>query len=153
MLKNLIGQKDRVSSEFFCQGEKIYFCVACQLGYHEEIWEYLERECEQCRSSNVRMYTLPITSFREVKQTKPTESFSINENEFFRCGVEKINRGDYGAAILDFSEVLRLNPKNADAYDNRGFCRVWCGSFRFAKANQKPVSTITILTFQAISQN
>lgn len=153
MLKNLIGQKDRVSSEFFCQGEKIYFCVACQLGYHEEIWEYLERECEQCRSSNVRMYTLPITSFREVKQTKPTESSSINENEFFRCGVEKINRGDYGAAILDFSEVLRLNPKNADAYDNRGFCRVWCGSFRFAKANQKPVSTITILSFQAISQN
>ena len=50
-LINLIGQKDQVTREMFRAGEKVYFCVNCQLGYHEDSWQSLERKCNQCKSS------------------------------------------------------------------------------------------------------
>ena len=59
VVKNLIGQKDIVSSEVFQAGEKVYVCVSCQLGYHEDSWQFLNQACEQCKSSNVKRCTLP----------------------------------------------------------------------------------------------
>lgn len=60
LIRKLIGQKDRVTSEIFNAGEKVYFCVPCQLGYHEDSWQFLDQKCDQCKSSNVNMYTLRV---------------------------------------------------------------------------------------------
>jgi hypothetical protein len=66
LLNNLIGAKDIVTGEVFKPGDKAYFCVPCQLGYHEESWEHLNKECDQCKSSQASIHTLPILiSFTE----------------------------------------------------------------------------------------
>jgi len=38
----------------------------------------------------------------------------------FQQGVDAYNQGNFDAAIAFDTEVIRLNPKNANAYDNRG---------------------------------
>jgi tetratricopeptide (TPR) repeat protein len=43
--------------------------------------------------------------------------------DFFRRGVEKLDRGDDRAAIEDFNQALRLNPHFAEAYSHRGTIR------------------------------
>lgn len=70
LLNNLIGQRDIVTSQVFTSGEQVYFCVRCQLGYHEDSWEYLNKECNQCKSSQASIHTLPIViSFTDINRT------------------------------------------------------------------------------------
>lgn len=40
--------------------------------------------------------------------------------DFYNRGTDKLKRGDYRGAIEDFNQALRLNPKDATAYDSRG---------------------------------
>lgn len=135
LVKNLIGQKDRVSGEVFCQGEKVYFCVGCQLGYHEDSWEFLNQRCEQCKSSNVKIYSLPLISLREIKLNTTTNNFSINADHFLYCGLDEAKRGDYKAAILNFSESVRHNPTNANTYNERGIAHYELGNIQAAIAD------------------
>ena len=58
LLTNLVGQKDRVSGEILKAGEKVYICEPCQLGYHQDSWEFLNKKCEQCESEIYKLYTL-----------------------------------------------------------------------------------------------
>jgi hypothetical protein len=70
LLTNLIGAKDNVTGEVFKPGDKAYFCVPCQLGYHEDSWEYLNKECNQCKSSQASIHTLPIViSLTDINRT------------------------------------------------------------------------------------
>lgn len=129
-LSNLIGQKDRVSQEIFRAGEKVYFCISCQLGYHEDSWQYLNQTCEQCESSNVSMYNLQLTCVKEKKEVTFTELSSINADDLFlnaddlfSWGCEKLKREDYIGAIEDFTKALQINPNNSNNYEiylNRG---------------------------------
>lgn len=61
ILTNLIGQKDLVSGEILKSGEKIYVCLNCKLGYHEDSWYYLNQRCEQCKANinQIKSYILP----------------------------------------------------------------------------------------------
>ncbi|MFL6950578.1 MAG: tetratricopeptide repeat protein, partial [Xanthobacteraceae bacterium] len=38
----------------------------------------------------------------------------------FNCAIEHRQKGDYDRAIADFSEAIRLDPKDAAVYNNRG---------------------------------
>lgn len=105
-LKNLIGQKDRVSQEIFCAGEKVYFCERCQLGYHEDSWQYLTLKCEQCKSSNVGVYSLPLTSVQ--LQEVITESFMIN--------AEYVNVLDLHIIRSNIGETVSVKGKIIGAY-------------------------------------
>jgi len=74
LLNNLIGAKDILTGEVFKPGDKAYFCVPCQLGYHEDSWEHLNQECDQCKSSQASIHTLPIViSFTDINRTNNNE--------------------------------------------------------------------------------
>ncbi len=120
LLTNLIGQKDRVSGEILQPGEKVYICEPCQLGYHKDSWEFLNKKCEQCNSSIQNLYTLPLCiTFRDISPNTNNNSF-INADNLLRSGLEKANNQNYGEAIKYFSEALRLNSNFAEAYYHRG---------------------------------
>jgi tetratricopeptide (TPR) repeat protein len=50
-------------------------------------------------------------------------------------GVRDANSGDYDKAIATFSEAMRLDPKNALAFDNRGLAYVKKGDYNRAIAD------------------
>ena len=45
------------------------------------------------------------------------------------------NSGDYDSAIADYTQAIRLNPNDADAYYNRGNVYVKKGDFVKARAD------------------
>jgi len=47
--------------------------------------------------------------------------------EHFYSGVEKANSGDYQGAIEDYDKAIELNPKDAEAYYNRGLAKIGMG--------------------------
>ena len=54
--------------------------------------------------------------------------------EFNRRGVESFAKGDYGRAIQDYTEAIRLDPKTPRAILNRGMANLYTG--RFSDAQQ-----------------
>jgi tetratricopeptide (TPR) repeat protein len=46
--------------------------------------------------------------------------FFKSDEDFFNRGIEKLESGDYGAAIEDFTKAIELNSQNAHAYFVRG---------------------------------
>lgn len=139
-LTNLISQKDRVTQEIFHAGEKVYFCVSCQLGYHEDSWQFLDMKCDQCKSSNVSMYSLPLTvvreekkpttdelltqiDFRDINSDETFDNFPIDPDYYFNQGLEQLKIKNYIKAIEYFTKALQLNPANPNndaIYYSRG---------------------------------
>jgi hypothetical protein len=72
-LQTLVGQKDLVSGEILKSGEKVYVCLHCRLGYHEDSWYYLNRMCEQCKADEdqVKSFILPKLPSPTAKATQP----------------------------------------------------------------------------------
>jgi tetratricopeptide (TPR) repeat protein len=65
--------------------------------------------------------------------------FSFDRNPFtvpkvkvdlFQRGNSKQDNEDYLGAISDYTEYLKTNPRHANAYRNRGFCRAMLGDLR-----------------------
>jgi tetratricopeptide (TPR) repeat protein len=48
---------------------------------------------------------------------------SLTEDELFNRAYKKAEDGDLAGAIADYTEVIKINPKNANAYNNRGNAR------------------------------
>ncbi len=44
--------------------------------------------------------------------------------EYYDSGIEKANSRDYQGAIKEFDKAIKLNPKLADAYYNRGLAKI-----------------------------
>jgi hypothetical protein len=87
ILQSLIGTKDLVSGEILKPGQRVYVCLSCQLGYHEDSWYYLNRVCEQCKGDEkqIKSHILP-ASIRQNRQTpqtkkKPLSKFSYPETK------------------------------------------------------------------------
>ena len=129
LLTNLIGQKDRVSGEILQAGEKIYACESCQLGYHQDSWEFLNKECEQCNFSISKLYTLPFNiTFKDIPLT---QSFNSAE-DLLHSGLKKIKSKHYSQAISDFSEALKIHSNFAEAYYHRGVAHHQLDNFKAA---------------------
>jgi len=47
--------------------------------------------------------------------------------EYYDSGVETLASGDYQGAIKDFNKAIEINPKDADAYYNRGLAKIGLG--------------------------
>ncbi|BBC24514.1 tetratricopeptide TPR_2 repeat protein [Pseudanabaena sp. ABRG5-3] len=56
-----------------------------------------------------------------LPQQSPTLISSLDAAALYARGVQKQRKGDFKGAIADYTASIRLNPKNADAYFNRGF--------------------------------
>jgi tetratricopeptide (TPR) repeat protein len=41
-------------------------------------------------------------------------------DDYFLSGVQKTNKGDYRGALADYNQAIALEPKSANAYNNRG---------------------------------
>ncbi|MBO1051298.1 MAG: serine protease [Dolichospermum sp. DET73] len=61
----------------------------------------------------------------DVGVTPPPERIvtAPKADDFFIQGVDKQNKGDNQGAIIAYNEAIRLNPNNAEAYNNRGNVR------------------------------
>ncbi len=46
-------------------------------------------------------------------------------NAYFQSGVDYLNKGEYDQAIEEFNKVLKINPRNAEAYYYRGNARLF----------------------------
>ncbi|MFM6396109.1 tetratricopeptide repeat protein [Planktothrix sp.] len=107
LLRNLIGQKDLVTRQEFKPGEKIYLCVRCQLGYHEESYQFLNNRCDQCQKNDkITAYTLP---------------HQASFDDYYNQGISACNNKNYEQAIDKFTRALSLNTNHADAYAWRGY--------------------------------
>ena len=47
--------------------------------------------------------------------------------EYYDSGIEKANSGDYQGAIKDYDKAIEINPKDAEAYYNRGAAKLGLG--------------------------
>jgi tetratricopeptide (TPR) repeat protein len=47
----------------------------------------------------------------------------LNAADYFLRGLSKDNSGDFRGAIADYSQAIILNPKDVDAYNNRGILK------------------------------
>jgi tetratricopeptide (TPR) repeat protein len=82
-------------------------------------------------------YAIPINTFLslapQVNKTlalrtpSPTASSAPKADDFFLQSQEKSKKGDYKGAIADLDQAIRLNPKNALIYNNRGTIRYKLG--------------------------
>ena len=55
-----------------------------------------------------------------ARSTSPISASSLTSVDYFRKGNDYANQGDYGKAIEDYDEAIRLDPKYAGAYHSRG---------------------------------
>ena len=63
-----------------------------------------------------------------LTQSKPAKPLaqgnrSISAKTYFMWGNTKYDLGDYKGAITDYTQSIRLNPDDADAYNNRGIAK------------------------------
>ncbi len=63
-------------------------------------------------------FIFTIASQKEIQNTSETDA--KNAGFYFESGVSHYNKGEYDAAIRDFTKAIELDPKDAAAYDNRG---------------------------------
>ena len=50
-------------------------------------------------------------------------AYSMSAEDWFDSGVAKAKRGDWQGAIADWTKVIEINPRFADAYSNRGVAK------------------------------
>ena len=76
-LQRIVGTRDRVSGEILKSGQKVYVCLDCKLGYHEDSWYYINQMCEQCKANHnqIKSYILP----RITTRNKPAQKKKINQ--------------------------------------------------------------------------
>ncbi|MGB6300725.1 MAG: tetratricopeptide repeat protein [Rivularia sp. (in: cyanobacteria)] len=80
-----------------------------------------------------------ITVSRNVMQRQQQEAEMRRQQEFieviYRRGLDKIHKGDYEAAIADFSQYLQLKPDGIKAYYQRGLALHKLGNIQGAIAD------------------
>jgi tetratricopeptide (TPR) repeat protein len=58
----------------------------------------------------------------------PTSTHSLETAEAYLIRGDSFSANkDYGQAIMDYDQAIRLNPAYAEAYNNRGYAYYWSG--------------------------
>lgn len=72
--------------------------------------------------------------FREDVSSRLAEAILKDETYVGYCerGIKKLDRGDYSAAILDFNQSIRLNPRHGRAFHNRGNAEEYLHDYKSA---------------------
>jgi len=173
LLRNLIGQKDLVSREEFKPGETIYLCVRCQLGYHEESYQYINNRCDQCETNNqITAYTLPhqlsfddyynqgISAFNhknyEQAINKFTRALSLDPNHtdaYVWRSDAYIQLGQYQQTIEDCTQIISIDPDNIPAYVRRGFARLSLEEYQQSLEDSNRAISLISLTFNQTDTN
>ncbi len=68
-------------------------------------------------------------------QSAQAPTLQKNTKNFLRHGLDKLNRGDYPAALEDFQQALRLNPDFTEAYICRSIIHYYQGNHQGAIAD------------------
>ena len=173
LLRNLIGQKDLVSREEFKPGETIYLCVRCQLGYHEESYQYINNRCDQCQTNDkITAYTLPhqlsfddyynqgISAFNhknyEQAINKFTRALSLDPNHtdaYVWRSDAYIQLGQYQQTIEDCTQIISIDPDNIPAYVRRGFARLSLEEYQQSLEDSNRAISLISLTFNQTDTN
>ena len=72
------------------------------------------------------------------KQAKPLSQgndLSISAETYFLWGNAKYDLGDYAGAIADYTMAIRLQPDDADVYNNRGVAKIYLEQYFAAIAD------------------
>ena len=64
---------------------------------------------------------------KPAKPLSQGNDLSISAETYFSWGNVKYDLGNYAGAIADYTEVIRLKPDHADAYNNRGLAKAKLG--------------------------
>jgi Flp pilus assembly protein TadD len=72
-------------------------------------------------------------------------------DDFFIQAFNKYKKGDYKGALADYNTALKINPKSANTYNNRGLVRVQLGDYQEAIADYN--SAIKIYPNSALFYN
>jgi tetratricopeptide (TPR) repeat protein len=173
LLRNLIGQKDLVSREEFKPGETIYLCVRCQLGYHEESYQYINNRCDQCQTNDkITAYTLPhhlsfddyynqgISAFNQKNYeqaiNKFTRALSLDPNHtdaYVWRSDAYIQLGQYQQTIEDCTQIISIDPDNIPAYVRRGFARLLLEEYQQSLEDSNRAISLISLTFNQTDTN
>ena len=75
--------------------------------------------------TNLQFPTLPVSSTSAVPSINSGVSVAAPVvDTYLAQGNAKYQKGDWSGAIDDFTQVLNINPKSTDAYNNRGMARM-----------------------------
>lgn len=62
--------------------------------------------------------------------------FGQTSEDWVKMGVKKANLEDYRGAIADFNKAIEIDPKDGDAYNNRGKAKFDLEDYRGAKVRK-----------------
>lgn len=82
---------------------------------------------------------IPLAAFAQPPQSLVSRT---NVEDFFYRGVDKVERGNYQGAMVNFDQALRLKPNFAEAYYNRGLARSHLRNLQGAIADHNQVIRI-----------
>jgi tetratricopeptide (TPR) repeat protein len=70
-----------------------------------------------------------------VSAPKTQLATATKADDFFIQALNKYDKGDYKGALADFNTALKINPKSANTYNNRGLVRTQLGEKQGALAD------------------
>ena len=76
-----------------------------------------------------------------MENTKNSTGDLMSVEDYVNRGNKLYSQGDYQAAISDYDEAIRLNPKYTEAYGNRGNAKSELGDFEAAILDYEAVSS------------
>jgi tetratricopeptide (TPR) repeat protein len=110
--------------------EDVYLRLFDQCKQMNELYEKetqhglnLEKQREWCNRIDKELESLEIYYIRYSGQIEDRH----NEITYYNRGIEKFNFKDYPEAILEFSNVIKLDSSNANAFFYRGWSRIESG--------------------------